>query len=153
MSSFNQVILMGNLTRDVEVRFTANNTAIGSFGMAVNESWKDAQGNKKERVTFVDCDAFGKTAETMKQYLSKGSPIMVVGKLRLDEWEDKNGGGKRSKIKVVVDSFTFVGGGKDKGDTPPVSTQARPSNRPTTAIGPSPIDDGDVPFAMGQVTA
>lgn len=148
MSSFNQVILMGNLTRDIELNYTASGTAIGSFGIAVNESWKSASGEKKERVTFVDCDSFGKTAEVMKQYLARGSPIMIVGKLRLDEWQEKNGGGKRSKLKVSVNSFTFVGSKREDAQTDqptPSTIKSRPTNRPAST-GQGFIGDDDIPF-------
>lgn len=140
MSSFNKVILMGRIVRDIEVRYSASNTPIGSFGIAVNETWKDAGGQKQEAVTFVDCDCFGKTAETMKQYLSKGSSVLVEGRLRLDQWEDKNGGGKRSKLKVVVDRFTFVGGKKDDAPTGRPET-VHNQRQPQPEGAPLPFDD------------
>jgi single-strand DNA-binding protein len=114
MASFNKVILMGNLTRDIEVRHTANNNAVGNFGLAVNEKY-----GEKETTCFVDCTAWGKTAETMSQHLHKGDPVLVEGRLTLEQWDDKNGGGKRSKHTVTVDRFTFVGGKKaSDGRTP-----------------------------------
>lgn len=140
--SFNQVILLGNLTRDIEVRFTPGNKAVGNFGIAVNERWKDASGQPKESVTFVDCEAWGKTAEVMSQYLNKGSPVLVTGRLKLDQWEDKDGG-KRSKLKVVVDRFEFVGGGKDKDEQP----KRQPQRPKATAPNYTPtMEDSDIPF-------
>lgn len=110
--SFNKVILMGNLTRDVEIRHTPSNTAVGNFGLAVNRRYRTQSGENREEVTFVDCEAWGRTAEVMSQYLSKGRPVMIEGRLKLDQWEDKNGGGKRSKLSVVVENFQFVDSGQ-----------------------------------------
>ncbi len=117
MSSFNKVILMGNLTRDPEVRFTAGNMAICKFGMAVNRRFKDGQsGEWKEEPTFVDITIFGARAEPFAKYHSKGKPCFIEGELRLDTWEDKNGGGKRSKLYVVANQWEFVGGGRGDGE-------------------------------------
>ncbi len=110
--SFNKVILMGNLTRDVEIRHTPSNTAVGNFGIAVNRRYRTQSGENREEVTFVDCEAWGRTAEVMSQYLSKGRGVMIEGRLKLDQWEDKNGGGKRSKLSVVVENFQFVDSGQ-----------------------------------------
>src|SRR5688500_16681287 len=95
--NFNRVLLLGNLTRDPELRYTPNNTPICKIGLAVNRKWRDQQGEMKEEVTFVDCDAFGRTAETINQYLRKGRPIFIEGRLRLDQWQDKEGN-NRSKL-------------------------------------------------------
>lgn len=125
--NFNKVILMGRLTRDPEVRFTGNNMAIAKIGLAMTRRWKGADGQIKEEPIFVDCDAFGKTAEAMGKYLSKGRPVFIEGHLRLDQWQDKTSGENRSKLKVVIDTFQFVdskqnasaggnaGGGDDMG--------------------------------------
>lgn len=110
--SFNKVILMGNLTRDIEIRHTPSNTAVGNFGIAVNRRYRTQSGENREEVTFVDCEAWGRTAEVMSQYLSKGRAVMIEGRLKLDQWEDKNGGGKRSKLSVVVENFQFVDSGQ-----------------------------------------
>ncbi|MBL8863331.1 MAG: single-stranded DNA-binding protein [Planctomycetes bacterium] len=116
MASYNKVILMGNLTRDPEVRFTASNMAICKFGMAVNRRYKDGQtGEWKEEPTFVDVTIFGARAEPFAKYHSKGKPCFIEGELRLDTWEDKNGGGKRSKLYVVANQWEFVGGGRGEG--------------------------------------
>ncbi len=118
MASFNKVILMGNLTRDPEVRHTsgANAMAICKFGLAVNRRFKDgASGEWKEEPTFVDVTIFGARAEAFAKYHSKGKPAFVEGELRLDTWEDKNGGGKRSKLYVVANQWEFVGGGRGEG--------------------------------------
>src|SRR5262245_32084160 len=116
MASYNKVILMGNLTRDPEVRYTPKGTAIAKIGLAVNRYWRDANGEQKEEVTFVDIDAFGKQAETLGNYMKKGRPILIEGRLRLDTWDDKTTNQKRSKLGVVLESFQFLdsrGGGDD----------------------------------------
>src|SRR5688572_7002918 len=106
--SFNRVFLMGNLTRDVELKYTQSNKAVANFGLAVNNRFKGADGTLKEEVTFVDCEAWGLTAESMSKYLAKGRPVFIEGRLKLDTWQDKNDGSNRSKLKVVVETFTFV---------------------------------------------
>jgi single-strand DNA-binding protein len=117
MASYNKVILMGNLTRDPELRFTPSNMPICKFGMAVNRRFKDAQsGEWKEEPTFVDVTIFGSRAEPFAKYHSKGKPCFIEGELRLDTWEDKNGGGKRSKLYVVANTWEFVGGGRGEGE-------------------------------------
>jgi single-strand DNA-binding protein len=112
MSSYNKVILMGNLTRDPELRYTANQMPICKFGLAVNRRFKDgASGEWKEEPTFVDVTIFGARAEPFARFHSKGKQAFIEGSLRLDTWEDKNGGGKRSKLYVVADNWEFVGSG------------------------------------------
>ena len=148
MASFNKVILMGNLTRDPELRYTSGGTAIAKLGLAVNRVWRDAEGQQKEETTFVDIDAFGKQAETLGQYMQKGRPILVEGRLKLDQWEDKNTGQNRSRLGVVLERFSFVGGGGGQADGGGAAPQqsAPPPSEP--ADGP-PVDgpgDDDVPF-------
>jgi single-strand DNA-binding protein len=110
MPSVNRVILVGNLTRDPQLRFLPSQMAVVDFGLAMNRKFKTATGEDREEVCFVDCSAFGKTAETINKYCQKGKLLYVEGRLKLDEWEDKNGGGKRSKLKVTVENFQFLGG-------------------------------------------
>jgi single-strand DNA-binding protein len=120
MASYNKVILMGNLTRDPELRYTPNNTAICKIGLAVNRRFKDGQtGEWKEEPTFVDVTIFGARGEAFQRFHTKGKPAFIEGSLRLDTWEDKNGGGKRSKLYVVADNWEFVGagGGPGRGDS------------------------------------
>jgi single-strand DNA-binding protein len=123
MASYNKVILMGNLTRDPELRYTANQTAICKFGLAVNRRFKDGQtGEWKEEPTFIDVTIFGARAEPFARYHTKGKPAFIEGSLRLDTWDDKNGGGKRSKLYVVADTWEFVGGGRgEQGGAPGMS--------------------------------
>lgn len=147
MANFNKVILAGNLTRDPELRYTPKGMAIAKFGLAINRTWKSETGEAKEEVTFVDIDAFGRQAETIAQYLKKGSPLMLEGRLRLDQWDDKQTGQKRSRLGVVVEGFQFLGGGnRSEGAAAPVN---RPAPAPAVAppaedAGPPPEDD--VPF-------
>ena len=116
MASYNKVILMGNLTRDPELRYTPSNMPICKFGLAVNRRFKDSQsGEWKEEPTFIDVTIFGARAEPFARYHSKGKQAFIEGSLRLDTWEDKNGGGKRSKLYVVADTWEFVGGGRGEG--------------------------------------
>ena len=102
MASYNKVILVGNLTRDPELRYTPKGMAIAKIGLAVNRNWTSESGEKKEEVTFVDVDIFGRTAENVAQYMKKGRPILIEGRLRLDQWDDKQTGQKRSKLGVVA---------------------------------------------------
>lgn len=136
--NFNKVMLGGALTRDIEIKH-AGNTTIGSFGLAINHRYTTKSGEKREEVTFVDCTAFGRTAEVMAEYLSKGSKVFIEGRLKLDQWEDRNGGGKRSKLRVTVDSFQFVGG-KGDGDSKPQASRGGGGSPPK-------IDYGDIPFS------
>src|SRR5689334_976456 len=110
MSSFNKVILMGNLTRDPQLKYLPSQTAVAEFGLACNRKFRTQQGEDREEVTFVDCTAFGRTGEVINQYFTKGKPIFIEGRLKYDQWEDKQGGGKRSKLGVIVENFQFIGG-------------------------------------------
>lgn len=121
MASFNKVLLIGNLTRDPELRYTPKGTAVAKIGLAVNRSWRDPETNEqREEVTFIDVTAFGRQAETIGQYLRKGRPLHVEGRLKLDQWEDKQTHEKKSKLGVVMESFQFLDYKKDEdGDAPP----------------------------------
>jgi single-strand DNA-binding protein len=116
--SFIKIIAFGNLTRDPELRVLPTGTAICQFGIAASKKWKDTGGQDREDTCFVDVEAWGKTAENITKYFKKGSPIFVEGSLKLDQWEDKTDGKKRSKHKVVADRFEFVGGGKKDESAP-----------------------------------
>src|ERR1017187_9189467 len=147
MASFNKVILVGNLTRDPELRYTPKGTAIAKFGLAVNRVWKNEAGESKEETTFVDVDAFGRQAETLAQYMKKGSPLLVEGRLRLDQWDDKQSGQKRSRLGVVVEGFQFLGGG-NRGDAGGAPETSRP--RPAAAAVASEPAEGDAPPPEGD---
>ncbi len=142
--SFNKVLLMGNLTRDVELRSLPSGTNVAGFGIAVNERFKDRDGNWQERVNFIDCEFFGARGEAFARYHHKGSQVFVEGRLRLDQWQDKEGN-KRSKLKVVVDNFEFVGGrGDSGGGGGGGGREAVASSAQTDSYDP-PSDD-DIPF-------
>jgi single-strand DNA-binding protein len=110
MANYNKIILVGNLTRDPQMRYLPSQMAVTDFGLAVNHKFKTKSGEDREEVLFIDCSAFGKPGEIINQYCQKGKQILVEGRLKYDTWEDKQGGGKRSKHSVVVDNFQFLGG-------------------------------------------
>jgi single-strand DNA-binding protein len=151
----NKVLLMGNLTRDIEMRQFPSGGSIGKFTLAVNERYKDRNEQWQERANFIDCEAFGRKAEVMAQYLSKGRPVFIEGKLRLDKWEDKQSGENRSKLKVVVDDFQFVdskggagGGGGPSGGSDYSSSNDDRSYDPGPQSSPAyeSLGDDDIPF-------
>ncbi len=116
MASFNKVILMGNLTRDPEVRYTPGGTAVTDLGLAVNRTWFDKNANeKKEDVTFLDVTLWGRTAEIAGEYLSKGRPVLIEGRLQMDSWQDKETGQNRYKLKIVGENMTMLGSGGGQG--------------------------------------
>jgi single-strand DNA-binding protein len=147
MANFNRVLLMGNLTRDPEVRYTPKGTAIANIGLAVNRTWTNENGEKKEEVTFVDVEVWGRQAETMGQYLSKGRPLFIEGRLKLDSWDDKETGQKRSKLKVVCENFQFIGAPKasaEFSDQPPGEDKPQ-RGAPRGARPPAPAREGEEP--------
>lgn len=155
MASFNRVLLMGNLTRDPQLKYLPSQTAVVDFGLACNRKFKTKEGVDKDEVTFVDCTAFGRTGEVINQYFTKGKPIFIEGRLKYDQWEDKQGGGKRHKISVVIENFQFVGGrdGGDSGDgrhTDHSTSQERPSRPGPAGRGPAPRPAVDPPFGDEQ---
>ena len=113
MPSFNRVTLMGNLTRDPQIKHLPSSTTVADFGLAMNRHYKTANGEDREEVCFIDCSAFGKQAEVIGQYCKKGKPLFVEGRLKYDQWDDKTSGQRRSKVSVVVENFQFVGGPSD----------------------------------------
>jgi single-strand DNA-binding protein len=167
MANFNKVFLMGNLTRDVELKSIAGGQSVARIGMAINRSYTLQSGEKREEVTYVDCEAWGKQAEVMAKYLAKGRPVFIEGRLKLDMWEDKEGK-KQSKMKVVVDAFQFIdskgggggggggaGGGSSAasdyaGDEAPATTTTGWAPKPSPAAGRRPAEaapaEDDIPF-------
>ena len=154
MANFNKVILAGNLTRDPELRYTPNGKAIAKFGLAINRNWTTETGEKKEEVTFVDIDSFGRQAEVISQYLKKGRPVLVEGRLKLDQWDDKQSGQKRSRLGVVLESFSFLdSGNRGEGCAPSDAPRSRPAPVAASAAAPAsgadeagPASEDDVPF-------
>lgn len=116
--SLNRVLLAGNLTRDPQVRFFANEKAVAEFGLAINRRFKDANGQQKDETTFVDVEAWGRTAELVGQYLTKGRGCFIEGRLKFDSWDDKESGQKRSKLKVVADRVEFTDSNRTEGGAP-----------------------------------
>jgi len=136
--NYNKVILGGNLTRDPQLSYLPSQTAVVEFGLAVNRKWKDKSGEGKEEVCFVDCKAFGKTAETIQKYLAKGRLVLIEGRLSFRTWDDKNGG-KHSKHEVVIESFQFIGDAQQKPAQQPQQAAPEPESDPETSID-------DIPF-------
>ncbi len=161
MPSLNKVLLMGNLTRDPELRVTPKGTPICQFSLAINRQFKMESGESREEVIYVDIEAWGKQGETIAKYCTKGRPLYVEGRLRLDQWEDKNTKEKRSRMKVVLEQFQFLGdsrggaggagsAGVPAGEQPgPVSPERHsPPPRASSGSKPAPPEnlDEDVPF-------
>ena len=144
MASFNKVILVGNLTRDPELRYTPKGTAIAKIGLAVNRVWTSETGEKKEEVTFVDVDIFGRTAENVGQYMRKGRPILIEGRLKLDQWDDKQTGQKKSRLGVVAETVQFLGSPSGGDGAPAAARPPRPAASSAAAPAPEPTE-GDVP--------
>lgn len=141
MASFNKVILLGNLTRDPETRVTANGLTICKLGLAVSRVYMTREGERKEETTFVDIDAFGKQAEVLTKYLRKGRPLMVEGRLKLDQWET-NEGQKRSKLGVILENFQFLGGGRDDDHSGGYENSSPPRRSATSDASASPDSSG-----------
>jgi single-strand DNA-binding protein len=141
MANYNKIILVGNLTRDPQMKYLPSQMAVTEFGLAVNHRYKTKTGEDREEVCFIDCSAFGRTAEVINQYCQKGKPILVEGRLKYDTWEDKQGGGKRSKHVVVVDNIQLLGGRDQGGGAPPSgydeSQSGGGSSEPRPARGPA----------------
>jgi single-strand DNA-binding protein len=149
MASFNKVILVGNLTRDPEIRYTPKGSAVCDLGLAVNRVYSTEAGEKREEVTFIDVVLWARLAEIAGEYLKKGRPVLIEGRLQLDSWDDKQSGQKRSKLRVIGETMQLLGsrpsggGGGDEGD------QSRPASRPAPpgkSPAPAEPDDDEIPF-------
>jgi len=146
MPNYNKVLLMGNITRDIEMRYTPSGMAVAQLGLAINRKFRDSKSNEmREEVTFVDVELWGKRAETAHQYLAKGQPVFLEGRLKLDQWDDKQTGQKRSKLKVVADTFEFVSTRQGGGGGPPAGGGGnKPASRPAAGgrkAPPAPTND------------
>ena len=157
MPSLNKVLLMGNLTRDPELRVTPKGTPICQFSLAINRQFKMESGESREEVIYVDVEAWGKQGETIAKYMVKGRPLYVEGRLRLDQWEDKNTKEKRSRMKVVLEQFQFLGDNRGPGtgssaSEPGIDQTVSPERHSPPARGSAPKPaaqenlDEDVPF-------
>jgi len=151
MANLNRVLIIGNLTRDPEVRYTPKGTAVADIGIAVNRVYSGEDGEKKEEVTFVDVTLWGRQAEVAQEYLKKGRPVFIEGRLQLDTWDDKQSGQKRSRLRVVAENMQMLGsrGDSEAGSTAP-GTQRRttppPPQRPTPKDPDLDAEPDDIPF-------
>jgi single-strand DNA-binding protein len=150
MPNLNKVMLMGNLTRDPEIKYTPKGMAIANFGIAVNRVWSNEGGEKQEEVTFIDIEMFGRKAEVVGEYFKKGKPIYVEGRLKLDSWDDKTSGQKKSKLKVIGETFEFLGGreagaggGGGGGEEYGQRSSGAPAGRPASKPVPPPKRPAD----------
>ncbi len=155
MASLNKVLLIGNLTRDPEVRMLPSGNPVCSFGLAVSRNFKDAEGNNRDETAFVDCECFGRKGEAISRFFTKGRPIFVEGRLKLDQWESQTGE-KRSKLRVVVDNFEFVDSKQDAdrgygGSQPAASAPAPAQQQPAAA--PAPAEEQASPQAAPAADA
>jgi single-strand DNA-binding protein len=156
MASYNRVILAGNLTRDPELRYTPKGTAVIKLGLAMNRRWRDESGQSREEATFVDVEAYGKQAETISQYLRKGSPLLIEGRLRYDTWDDKQTNQKRSRLLVVCESFQFLDSNRNREGGAPDAPRSSAAPAASSAASPPPAEahhdadpaptEDDVPF-------
>jgi single-strand binding protein len=147
---FNKVILMGNLTRDVEVRTTASGQSVANFSLAISRSWRGQDGQQQDQTSFINCVAWGKVGDIIAQYVHKGSPLLVSGRLDQRSYQDKDGN-KRSAVEVVVEDFNFVGSGRSDSSSPsaPSSNQSTNSKSQDVVIediDDKPIDLSEIPF-------
>ena len=148
MASFNKVILLGNLTRDPEVRYTPKGSAVCDLGVAVNRVYTLDNGEKREEVTYVDVTLWARLAEIAGEYLKKGRPVFIEGRLQLDTWDDKQSGQKRSKLRVIGETMQLLGSPGGRGGAADAGDEARGGARtvpPPKAASPEP-DDDEIPF-------
>jgi len=147
---FSKVVLLGNLTRDIEMRTTPSGQNVANFSLAVSRTWRGSDGTQQEATSFIDCVAWGKTGEVIAQYVSKGSPLLVSGRLDQRSWDDKETGKKRSSVEVYVEDFTFVGGGRGGDNAGPSNNQSANSSKSKDVviedIDDKPIDLSEIPF-------
>lgn len=148
MASFNKVMLLGNLTRDPEVKYTPKGSAVTDLGIAVNRTYTTDGGEKREETTFVDVTMWGRQAEIAGEYLKKGRPVFIEGRLQLDTWDDKQTGQKRSKLRVVCENFQMLGsrdGGEGGGGGRSGGSRPAKASKPAPASDDEPAED-DIPF-------
>ena len=150
MASYNRVLLMGNLTRDPQLSYLPSNTPVVEIGLACNRRFKRQDGEQGEETLFVDCSAFGRQAEVINQYCRKGRPLFIEGRLKLSQWQDKDGN-NRSKIRVVIENFQFIdsrgeGGGDRDAPSRPASDSAPRDNAPPPTGDHEPMEGDDIPF-------
>jgi single-strand DNA-binding protein len=144
MANLNKVLLLGNVTRDPEVRYTPKGSAVCDLGVAVNRAYTTESGEKREEVTFVDVTLWGRTAEVASEYLKKGRPVFIEGRLQMDTWDDKQTGQKRTRLRVVAENMQLLGGRPPGGgDVPGESRQTSVPPKKSAAAEP---DEDEIPF-------
>lgn len=150
MRGFTKAIVAGNVTRDPEMRTTPSGSQVCSFTIAVNRSFRGSDGNQQESVSYLDCVAWGKSGETINQYIHKGSALLVSGRLEQRSWDDKNTGQKRSRVEIVVDDFSFIGGDRSGGTSGGASRASAPAddggNAGVDDAGEDQINLDEIPF-------
>ena len=144
MANLNKVFLLGNVTRDPEVRYTPKGSAVCDLGIAVNRAYTTDSGEKREEVTFVDVTLWGRTAEVASEYLKKGRPVFIEGRLQMDTWDDKQTGQKRTRLRVVADNMQLLGGRPPGGAEPP--GDSRQTSAPPKKSPSSEPDEDEIPF-------
>ena len=144
MASFNKVILLGNLTRDPEVRYTPKGSAVCDLGIAVNRVYTTDSGEKREEVTFVDVVLWARLAEIAGEYLKKGRPVFIEGRLQMDTWDDKQTGQKRTSLRVVGENMQLLGGRPRRSATR--AGESRQTERTAEKIGSPEPDEDEIPF-------
>lgn len=144
MANLNKVLLLGNVTRDPEVRYTPKGSAVCDLGVAVNRAYTTDSGEKREEVTFVDVTLWGRTAEVASEYLKKGRPVFIEGRLQMDTWDDKQTGQKRTRLRVVADNMQLLGGRPPGGAD--ATAESRQTGAPPKKSAPSEPDEDEIPF-------
>jgi single-strand DNA-binding protein len=145
MANLNKVLLLGNVTRDPEVRYTPKGSAVCDLGIAVNRAYTTDSGEKREEVTFVDVTLWGRTAEVASEYLKKGRPVFIEGRLQMDTWDDKQTGQKRTRLRVVAENMQLLGGRPSGGASEPSGESRQSSAPPKKSAAPEP-DEDEIPF-------
>ena len=145
MANLNKVLLLGNVTRDPEIRYTPKGSAVCDLGVAVNRAYTIDSGEKREEVTFVDVTLWGRTAEVASEYLRKGRPVFIEGRLQMDTWDDKQTGQKRSRLRVVAENMQLLGG-RPPGGATDAAGESRQTSPPPKSSATAEPDEDEIPF-------
>jgi single-strand DNA-binding protein len=145
MANHNKVLLLGNVTRDPEVRYTPKGSAVCDLGIAVNRAYTTDSGEKREEVTFVDVTLWGRTAEVASEYLKKGRPVFIEGRLQMDTWDDKQTGQKRTRLRVVAENMQLLGG-RPSGGSAEAGGESRQTSAPPKKSAAPEADEDEIPF-------
>ena len=145
MANLNKVLLLGNVTRDPEVRYTPKGSAVCDLGVAVNRAYTTDSGEKHEEVTFVDVTLWGRTAQVASEYLKKGRPVFIEGRLQMDSWDDKQTGQKRTRLRVVAENMQLLGG-RPPGGAADAGGEGRQTSAPPKTSAAGEPDEDEIPF-------